>query len=151
MVFEGRFTAPVFIAFLRRLARQRRRKVFVIADRHPVHESPTIVSGAPAPHSLLGGSLLGGAPPHTLRLLRGRHDRNTFLRPPTVIPGGGGVSPSLAQRAKPILAQVYFAISQPEPPLPSAEYKRLIVEGAKYWRLPEDYVRRLEAIETQKA
>lgn len=37
MVFKGRFAAPVFIAFLRRLIRQRRRKVFVIVDRHPVH------------------------------------------------------------------------------------------------------------------
>jgi len=37
MVFEARFTAPVFIGFLRRLRRQRRRPLFVIADRHPVH------------------------------------------------------------------------------------------------------------------
>ena len=39
MVFKGRFTARVFLLFLRRLERQRRRKVFVIVDRHPVHGS----------------------------------------------------------------------------------------------------------------
>ncbi len=39
MVFKGRFTARVFILFLRRLGWQRRRKVFVIVDRHPVHAS----------------------------------------------------------------------------------------------------------------
>lgn len=37
LVFRGRFTAVVFIGFLHRLMRQRRRKVFVIVDRHPVH------------------------------------------------------------------------------------------------------------------
>lgn len=42
MVFKRRFTAPVCIAFLRRLIRQRRRKVFLILDRHPVHRSATV-------------------------------------------------------------------------------------------------------------
>lgn len=37
MVFEERFTAAVFIGFLRRLRRQRRRNLVVIADRHPAH------------------------------------------------------------------------------------------------------------------
>ncbi|MGW1109380.1 transposase [Streptomyces sp. NPDC002540] len=35
-VFTGRFTAKVFTSFLDRLARQARRKVHVIVDRHPV-------------------------------------------------------------------------------------------------------------------
>ena len=39
MVFRGRFRAPVFIAFLRRLIRQARRKCFLIIDRHPVHRA----------------------------------------------------------------------------------------------------------------
>jgi len=42
MVFEQRFTAPVFITFLRRLLRQRYqagRKCFLIIDGHPVHRS----------------------------------------------------------------------------------------------------------------
>lgn len=42
MVFQRRFTAPVCIQFLRRLIRQRKRKVFLILDRHPVHRSATV-------------------------------------------------------------------------------------------------------------
>lgn len=42
MVFKRRFTAPVCIQFLRRLIRQRKRKVFLILDRHPVHRSATV-------------------------------------------------------------------------------------------------------------
>jgi hypothetical protein len=41
-VFLGRFTAPVFTAFLDRLARQAGRKVHVIVDRHPVHRSKAV-------------------------------------------------------------------------------------------------------------
>ncbi|TWP43571.1 transposase [Lentzea tibetensis] len=41
-VFTGRFTAPVFTAFLDRVARQAERKVHVIADRHPVHRSRAV-------------------------------------------------------------------------------------------------------------
>jgi len=37
MVFRQRFTTKVFLRFLRRLVRQRRSKVFLIVDRHPVH------------------------------------------------------------------------------------------------------------------
>jgi len=43
MVFRGRFTAEVFIGFLHRLMRQRRRRVFVIVDRHPVHVAKAVV------------------------------------------------------------------------------------------------------------
>jgi transposase len=39
LLFTERFTADVFIRFCRRLLRQRRRKVFLIVDRHPVHRS----------------------------------------------------------------------------------------------------------------
>lgn len=48
---------------------------------------------------------------------------------------------------KPMNAWVYFANRQPNPPLPNAEYKRLIVEGARYWHLPEQYIKELERIE----
>ncbi|MGH8771678.1 MAG: gamma-glutamylcyclotransferase family protein [Pyrinomonadaceae bacterium] len=34
-------------------------------------------------------------------------------------------------------------------PRPSIEYKKLIVDGARHWRLPEHYIKQLEAIETQ--
>lgn len=39
MVFRQRFTAPVFLAFLRRLLRLRKRRIFLIVDRHPVHKA----------------------------------------------------------------------------------------------------------------
>lgn len=39
MVFRQRFTARVFLLFLRRLIRQAGRKVFLIVDRHPVHKA----------------------------------------------------------------------------------------------------------------
>lgn len=39
MVFEGRFTAAVFLRFLRRLVRHARRKSFLIVDEHPVHKA----------------------------------------------------------------------------------------------------------------
>jgi hypothetical protein len=41
-VFTGRFTAPVFTAFLDRVARQADRKVHVIVDRHPVHRAKAV-------------------------------------------------------------------------------------------------------------
>jgi transposase len=37
MVFSSRFTQAVFVAFLRRLIRHARRKLFLIIDKHPVH------------------------------------------------------------------------------------------------------------------
>lgn len=39
MVFKVRFTADVFIKFLRRLVKSSKRKVFLIIDGHPVHKS----------------------------------------------------------------------------------------------------------------
>ena len=41
----------------------------------------------------------------------------------------------------------YFGVPQLAPPGPNTEYKGLIVSGARYWNLPDDYVRNLEAIE----
>ncbi len=42
MVFEESFRYPVLLRFLRRLIRQAKRKVFVILDRHPVHQAKVI-------------------------------------------------------------------------------------------------------------
>lgn len=42
MLFKERFNGPVFLRFLRRLLRQRQRKVFLIMDRHPVHRSAAV-------------------------------------------------------------------------------------------------------------
>jgi transposase len=39
MVFKHRFTAAVFLKFLRRLIRQTNRKAFLIVDGHPVHRA----------------------------------------------------------------------------------------------------------------
>jgi gamma-glutamylcyclotransferase (GGCT)/AIG2-like uncharacterized protein YtfP len=48
---------------------------------------------------------------------------------------------------RPVTAQTYFAEEQPNPPLPNQEYKDLILSGARFWRLPADYIAELEAIE----
>ena len=42
LLFTARFTAEVFIRFCRRLLRQRRRRVFLILDRHPVQRSAAV-------------------------------------------------------------------------------------------------------------
>lgn len=39
MVFQGKFTAPVFVGFLRRLLKQITGKIYLIVDGHPVHQS----------------------------------------------------------------------------------------------------------------
>lgn len=48
---------------------------------------------------------------------------------------------------KPLSVQVYFAIRQPNPPLPNEQYKSQIVGGAKHWHLPKEYIKVLEQIE----
>lgn len=47
-------------------------------------------------------------------------------------------------------AWIYIAEKESCPPLPSMDYKRIILEGAQYWRLPENYVASLELIETAR-
>jgi hypothetical protein len=42
---------------------------------------------------------------------------------------------------------VYIAPQELNAPLPNAEYKRLLLEGARHWQLPEEYCRMLEQIE----
>ena len=42
MVFKRRFTAEVFIDFMRRLIRSVGRKIYLIVDGHPVHKSRTV-------------------------------------------------------------------------------------------------------------
>lgn len=42
MVFRERFTAQVFLRFLRRLVRQARRNVFLIVDGHPTHKAAVV-------------------------------------------------------------------------------------------------------------
>jgi transposase len=42
MVFKERFSAEVFVNFLRRLIRSAPRRIFLIVDRHPVHRSGAV-------------------------------------------------------------------------------------------------------------
>jgi gamma-glutamylcyclotransferase (GGCT)/AIG2-like uncharacterized protein YtfP len=48
---------------------------------------------------------------------------------------------------QPLVVWIYVANRQDNPPLPNAAYKKLIVEGAKHWHLPADYIAQLERIE----
>jgi gamma-glutamylcyclotransferase len=48
---------------------------------------------------------------------------------------------------QPLAALVYVAELERGVPLPSAEYKGLIVAGAKHWHIPKIYLTMLEAIE----
>jgi gamma-glutamylcyclotransferase (GGCT)/AIG2-like uncharacterized protein YtfP len=44
-------------------------------------------------------------------------------------------------------ALVYIAPKEAGVPLPNAEYKRLMLEGARFWRLPDDYCLMLDQLE----
>ena len=48
---------------------------------------------------------------------------------------------------RPVEAWVYVAEKETTPPLPNALYKRLIVEGARHWKLPQAYLEMLEKLE----
>ena len=52
-----------------------------------------------------------------------------------------------AGRDEPLLVWLYFANRQPNPPLPNAAYKQQLVEGARFWRLPEEYQAQLRQIQ----
>lgn len=45
-------------------------------------------------------------------------------------------------------ALVYIAEVENNVPLPNAEYKRLMIEGAKHWNLPASHLSMLESIQT---
>jgi gamma-glutamylcyclotransferase (GGCT)/AIG2-like uncharacterized protein YtfP len=49
---------------------------------------------------------------------------------------------------RPLLVSIYRGHPQPNPPLPNCDYKSLIVEGARHWQLPADYIQELESIQT---
>lgn len=48
---------------------------------------------------------------------------------------------------QPLAVAVYIGGPQDAAPLPNQEYKNLILAGARRWRLPGDYIKKLEAIE----
>ena len=69
-------------------------------------------------------------------------DQNSYLRKKTRVLRDGYEEQAIA-------VWTYEANPKPTPPPPSAEYKGLIVEAAKFWRLPPDYIAELERIETK--
>lgn len=71
-------------------------------------------------------------------------DKNAYIRKEIDVCEDG-------DETKPITTMSYFVVKkETDVPLPNAEYKRLLVGGAKYWHLPQDYVRELEQIETSE-
>ena len=53
-----------------------------------------------------------------------------------------------AEPGKPALdALIYIAAIEENVPRPNAEYRRLMVEGARQWNLPPSYIASLEALE----
>ncbi len=64
--------------------------------------------------------------------------QNGYTRQQTLVYSDG--------KENPVLVSLYFAEKQKNPPLPSADYKQLIVEGAKHWHLPQEYIEGLEQI-----
>jgi gamma-glutamylcyclotransferase len=49
----------------------------------------------------------------------------------------------------PLEALVYVAAVEENVPHPNTEYRRLIVEGARHWKLPATYLALLEAIQVE--
>jgi len=50
--------------------------------------------------------------------------------------------------SKPVAACIYFARKEKSPPPPSPDYKGLIINAARFWHLPAEYIASLEKIET---
>jgi gamma-glutamylcyclotransferase len=53
----------------------------------------------------------------------------------------------IGNNRQPIHVLVYVAEIENQVPLPSAEYKRFILQGARHWQLPASYLAMLEAID----
>jgi len=48
----------------------------------------------------------------------------------------------------PLEVIVYIAEKEDQVPLPNSEYKKLIVRGARHWKVPETYCLMLEQIQS---
>ncbi len=70
-------------------------------------------------------------------------DKNSYYRRECLVLLGG-------DEQRPVTVFAYFADPQPNPPLPNAAYKNLILTGGRYWHLPEEYIRELEKIEVSE-
>ena len=49
----------------------------------------------------------------------------------------------------PVNVETYFAVKQSNPPRPNKEYIDIIIQGTKHWKLPTDYIEKLESFEVQ--
>jgi gamma-glutamylcyclotransferase len=58
---------------------------------------------------------------------------------------------AFADGKQPLNSVVYIAEIESNVPLPNAEYKRLIVDGAKHWNLPSSYLSMLESIQAAES
>jgi gamma-glutamylcyclotransferase len=67
-------------------------------------------------------------------------DKNSYVRRECLVFMDG-------EDRRPLMVYAYFGEPQPNPPLPNAEYKNLILAGARHWHLPAKYIRELEQIE----
>jgi len=67
-------------------------------------------------------------------------EENSYWRSPRIVFLDG-------DDRRPITAEAYFAEPESDPPPPSQAYMALILSGARHWRLPDDYIAELEAIE----
>jgi gamma-glutamylcyclotransferase (GGCT)/AIG2-like uncharacterized protein YtfP len=72
----------------------------------------------------------------------GKGKKNSYNREPTEVVC---VNNNIEKKAR---VDIYFAVCQENPPLPSQEYKDVIVNGAKYWKFPEHYISELGKIKT---
>ena len=70
--------------------------------------------------------------------LLGRAENGYTRQERYVLPGGDA--------GPPLRVALYVAEKQENPPLPNQEYKDLILEGARHWGLPREYVAALERI-----
>jgi len=72
-----------------------------------------------------------------------KRDENAYVRENYHVYEEGNIE-------KPLSVTIYIANKQKNPPLPDDKYKKLIVEGAKFWHLPGDYVKELEQIKVAR-
>ena len=70
------------------------------------------------------------------------NDQNEYTREDHYVWREGDVTRQL-------LVALYRGHPQLDPPLPSNDYKELIIDGARHWNLPAEYIRELESIETK--
>jgi gamma-glutamylcyclotransferase (GGCT)/AIG2-like uncharacterized protein YtfP len=70
------------------------------------------------------------------------YDQSEYTREEHYVWGDGDAK-------QPLLVALYRGHAQLDPPLPNDDYKYLIVDGAKHWNLPAEYIRELESIETK--